>query len=78
MRGISANRDRLQHIVAHSIGIVTALNPYIGYDNATKLAQEALATGGSVYDLVLGHQLLTKEQLDDILRPDMLTQPRKL
>ncbi len=78
VRGISANRDRLQHIVAHSIGIVTALNPYIGYDNATKLAQEALATGGSVYDLVLRHQLLTKEQLDDILRPDMLTQPRKL
>ena len=76
--GITANRDRLQHIVAHSIGIVTALNPYIGYDNATKLAQEALATGGSVYDLVLAHHLLTKEQLDDILRPEMLTQPRKL
>lgn len=78
VNGITANRDRLRQIVENSIGIVTALNPYIGYANATEVAQEALITGHSVYDLVLQKGLLTKEQLDDILQPAMLTQPRAL
>ncbi len=76
--GISANRERLYEMVTHSIGLVTALNPYIGYTIATEVAQEALATGGSVADLVLARGLLTKEQLADILRPDLLTQPRPM
>jgi len=53
VRGITANRERLRGIVENSIGVVTALNPYIGYANATQIAQEALASGRSVYDLVL-------------------------
>ncbi len=77
VKGITANREHLRRTVEHSIGIVTALNPYIGYSNATEIAQEALATGRSVYDLVLERKLLSKEQLDDILRPEVLTQPRK-
>ena len=76
VKGITANREHLRRSVEHSIGIVTALNPYIGYTNATQIAQEALATGRSVYDLVLEKRLLSKEQLDDILRPEVLTQPR--
>jgi len=55
---------------------VTALNPYIGYANATEIAQLALSTDQSVYDLVLAKKLLTREQLDQILRPEVLTQPR--
>jgi aspartate ammonia-lyase len=55
---------------------VTALNPYIGYANATEIAQEALITNQSVYDLVLARKLLTREQLDDILQPEVLTRPR--
>jgi len=78
VKGITANKERLRSIVEHSIGIVTALNPYIGYDNATEIAQEALITGQSVYELVLAKGLLTKEQLDEILQPAMLTHPRKL
>jgi aspartate ammonia-lyase len=78
VRGITANREHLRRMVEHSIGIVTALNPSIGYTHATAVAQEALATGQSVYDLVLAKGLLTKEQLDDILRPEMLTQPRPI
>ncbi len=62
----------------NSIGIVTALNPYVGYENATAIAKEAHATGQSVYELVLAKGLLTKAQLDDILRPEILTQPRPL
>jgi len=78
VRGITANHDRLRSIVENSIGIVTALNPYIGYSNATEVAQEALTSGRSVYDLVLSKGLLTKAQLDDILQPAMLTAPRPL
>jgi aspartate ammonia-lyase len=78
VRGITANREHLRRSVEHSIGVVTALNPYIGYENATAIAKEAHATGASVYDLVLAKGLLTQAQLDDILRPEILTQPRPL
>jgi aspartate ammonia-lyase len=75
VRGITANRDRLEEHMNRSIGIVTALNPYIGYANATEVAQEALRTGRGVAELVLEKKLLTKEQLDQILKPEMLTRP---
>ena len=76
MRGITANRDRLDEIVSHSIGIVTALNPYIGYENASQVAREAYATGKGVAEIVLAKGLLTREQLDEILRPENLTRPK--
>ena len=69
VKGITANAEVCLNMVKHSIGIVTALNPYIGYKNSTKIAKEALETGKSVYDLVLAHQLLSKEALDKILDP---------
>ncbi|MCY1233309.1 Aspartate ammonia-lyase [compost metagenome] len=75
VKGITANADRLRATVENSIGVVTALNPYIGYANATAVAQEAHATGGSVYEIVLRKGLLSKEELDRILRPETLTQP---
>jgi len=76
--GITANREHLRGSVEHSIGVVTALNPYIGYANATEVAQQALTTGKSVYELVLEKKLLSKERLDEILQPDVLTRPRPL
>jgi aspartate ammonia-lyase len=76
VKGITANREHLRRGVERSIGIVTALNPYIGYANATEVAQQALLTDQSVYDLVLAKKLLTREQLDQILQPEVLTQPR--
>ncbi len=76
VRGITANRERLQQIIDNSIGIVTALNPYIGYENASAVAKEAYATGKSVREVVLARNLLTEEQLREILRPELLTQPR--
>jgi aspartate ammonia-lyase len=78
VNGITANREHLRRGVENSIGIVTALNPYIGYANATEIAQEALVTGQSVYDLVLAKKLLTPDQLDQILQPEVLTQPRAI
>ena len=59
VEGIIANEDRCREHVHNSIGIVTALNPVIGYKNSTKIAKEALETGRSVYDLVLEHDILT-------------------
>ena len=76
VKGITANREHMRRLVENSIGIVTALNPHIGYVNATAVAQEALATGKSVYALVLEKRLLSREKLDDILRPENLTRPR--
>jgi aspartate ammonia-lyase len=65
--GITANREHMRRLVEHSIGIVTALNPHIGYTNATRIAQDALSSGRSVYELVLERKLLSREQLDTIL-----------
>jgi aspartate ammonia-lyase len=65
--GITANREHMRNLVEHSIGIVTALNPHIGYTNATRIAQDALRSGRSVYELVLERKLLSREQLDAIL-----------
>jgi aspartate ammonia-lyase len=76
VKGITANREHLTEMLNHSIGIVTALNPVIGYENASAVAKEAYASGKSVVAIVLAKGLLTKEQLDDILRPEVLTQPR--
>jgi aspartate ammonia-lyase len=76
--GITANIDRCRDMVYHSIGLVTALNPFIGYEASTRLAKEALETGRSVYELVVEKQLLTKEELDDILKPENMVKPRKL
>ena len=78
VKGITANAEKLRQSVTSSIGLVTALNPYIGYENATALAQEALQTGASVYDLVIAKKLLDKEQLDAILDPAVLTAPSAL
>lgn len=74
--GITANRARLDETVRQTIGIVTALNPYIGYERSSALAKEAHATGRGVYELVLEKGWLTKADLDRILSPEQLTQPR--
>jgi len=70
--GVTANRDQLRLGVEESVGLVRALTPYIGYEQATAVAQEALETGRGVYELVLTHGLLSKERLDEILRPERL------
>ncbi|HEX8270267.1 MAG TPA: aspartate ammonia-lyase [Flavobacterium sp.] len=76
VRGITANEDHCRHMVLNSIGIVTALNPYIGYKNSTKIAKEALETGRSVYDLVLEYQILSKMEIDRILNPENMLEPK--
>ena len=71
--GITVNAEHCYEMVKHSIGIVTALNPYIGYKTSTKVAKEALETGRSVYDLVLEHGYMSKDKLDEALDPKAMT-----
>ncbi|MFN0066058.1 MAG: aspartate ammonia-lyase [Limisphaerales bacterium] len=74
--GIAANRERCREYVQNSIGLVTALNPVLGYEKSAAIAKEALATGGSVYDLVIAKGWLTKDHLDELLKPENMTHPR--
>ena len=78
IEGITANEDRCKEEVHNSIGVVTALNPVIGYKNSTKIAKEAMQTKRSVYDLILEHEILDKTDLDTILSPVNMLQPVKL
>ncbi|MEU8827164.1 aspartate ammonia-lyase [Streptomyces sp. NPDC048636] len=68
--GITANTARLRATVENSIGLVTALNPHIGYGAATSIAKEALATGRGVAELVLEKGLLPPDRLAALLRPE--------
>ncbi len=78
IEGITPNVEHCRKQVHNSISVVTALNPVIGYKNSTKIAKEALETGRSVYDLVLEHGILTKDDLDTILAPENMLHPVKL
>lgn len=74
--GISANEDVCKNLALNSIGIVTALNPYIGYENSAKIAKEALKSGRTVYDITLESGLLNKEEIEEILKPENMTNPK--
>jgi aspartate ammonia-lyase len=76
VRGITANRELLAERVRTSASLATALNPHIGYENATRVAQAALSQGRPVVDLVCEMGLMTREELDAVLRPEVLTAPR--
>jgi aspartate ammonia-lyase len=78
IEGITVNADHCYEMVRNSIGIVTALNPYIGYKGSTKVAKEALETGRSVYDIVLEKGLMTQEKLDEALDPAAMLGSRAL
>lgn len=73
--GVTANPERMRQFVEHSIGVVTALVPAIGYEAATEIARVALQTGRGVYDLVLERKLLTRAELDDVMNPEAMTKP---
>jgi aspartate ammonia-lyase len=74
--GITANRERMLQMVHDSIGLVTALVPYIGYDRSTQVAKEALESGRGVYELITEKGWLTQAELDEILSPEAMTRPR--
>ncbi len=73
--GITANEKHCKDLVYGSIGIITALLPYIGYEICSETARKAMETGKSVYDLLIEGNYLPKDQLDELLKPENMTQP---
>jgi aspartate ammonia-lyase len=76
--GITANEERCRELVENSISLVTALNPWLGYETCTELAKEALASGQSVYQLVLDKKLMSEADLKQALSPENMIHPRRL
>jgi len=74
--GITANAEECRKHLERSTGLVTALAPFIGYDEAALLAKEALKTGRTVRDLAIEKSVFTEDQLDQILDPGAMTRPR--
>lgn len=70
VNGITANIGHCRNLVLNSIGLVTALNPILGYDIATALAKEAHESGRGIYELVLEKKLMSREKLDELLKPE--------
>ncbi|QGQ47710.1 aspartate ammonia-lyase [Metabacillus sediminilitoris] len=75
LEGIQANEERLKRYVEKSVGIITAVNPHIGYEVAARIAREAIINGKSVRDLCLLYDVLTEEELEIILNPYEMTEP---
>lgn len=73
--GIEANIERCRNYVEQSVGIITALNPHLGYETAARIAREAILTGQSVRELCLIYDVLSAEELDKILDPYKMTTP---
>lgn len=71
--GITANEDVLKHYIDRSVGIVTALNPVLGYEKTTELAKEALETNKGILELIREKKLLTEDQIKKLLDPAAMT-----
>jgi aspartate ammonia-lyase len=75
LAGIEANEERMKEYVEKSVGVITAVNPHLGYEVVSKIAREAILTGKSVRELCLQYEVLTEEELDLILNPYEMTKP---
>ena len=75
IEGITVNEKVLQNHINRSVGIVTALNPILGYDKTTELAKEALDTGKGILELIREKKLLTEQQIKELMDPVKLTSP---
>ncbi|WP_353894289.1 aspartate ammonia-lyase [Proteinivorax hydrogeniformans] len=75
IKGITVNEERCRQLVDESIGIVTAINPHVGYETASTVAQEAIKTGRPIKEIVLERGILTEEELEKILNPYDMTRP---
>jgi aspartate ammonia-lyase len=75
LSGIEANETRMKEYVENSVGIITAVNPHLGYEVVSRIAREAILKGKSVRELCLEYDVLTEEELDLILNPYEMTNP---
>ncbi|MBM7097998.1 aspartate ammonia-lyase [Bacillus sp. H-16] len=75
VEGITANVERCREMVETSVGIITAINPHVGYETAARIAKEAITTNVSVREICIERGILTREELDKILDPKEMTKP---
>lgn len=75
LKNLQVNKEQCQYWLDHSVGIITALLPHIGYENCSMLAKEAYATGRPVKEIILEKGLVDAKDLDEILSPKEMTQP---
>ena len=75
VEGLTANAERMKGYVDNSVGVITAINPHVGYETAARIAREANVTGKPVRELILRDKVLTQAQLDAILDPFEMTKP---
>ena len=75
LSGITANKDRMEAYVNNSVGVITAINPHVGYETAASIAREAIVANRPVREIVLERGVLTSEELDMILNPFEMTHP---
>ena len=73
--GITANENRCRYLVENSVGIITAICPHVGYQKAAEIAKRAIKTGESVRSLILEENLLSEQELNEILDPVHMTEP---
>ena len=73
--GITANEDRCRYLVENSVGIITALSPYVGYQKAADIAKKAIQTGASVRKLILDEKIMSEDELNEVLDPENMTEP---
>jgi aspartate ammonia-lyase len=76
VRGITANEERCQFYAQSTVSLATALNPYIGYAKAADIVKESIATGKSIIDIARARNLLTEEEIAEILDPVRMTEPQ--
>ncbi len=74
--GITANPEHTRNMVLNSIGIVTALNPILGYDVSAEIAKEAFETGGNIIDIVRRRELLSEEKIAEVFSLENLMHPK--
>jgi len=75
LEGVTANKERMKAYIDNSVGVITALNPHIGYKTAAKIAKEAIETGKPVREIIINSGVLTQKDLDIILNPKEMTSP---
>ena len=72
---LEVDRERCEYWLNRSVGIVTALLPHVGYENASALAKEAYTTGRAIKEIILEKGLLTEAEMNHILSPAEMTKP---
>lgn len=75
LKDLTANPERMKNYVENSVGIITAINPHVGYETASRIAREAVVTGKPVRELILRDKVLTEKEMDIILDPIGMTTP---